>query len=90
LRAAAAAHGLCSQVAMPDLLTDWELVSRKATTSSHGFLDRLRGLFSSAVADGQPIIWTVRHRATGLVRRLTARTELEARVKIANGLFDAA
>jgi len=35
-------------------------------------------------------MWTVRHRATGLVRRLTARTELEARVKIANGLFDAA
>lgn len=75
---------------MPDLSTDWELVSRRTLASPPGFLNTLRGLFSSAVADGQPVTWTVRHRATGLVRRLTARTELEARVKIANGLFDAA
>jgi len=50
----------------------------------------MRRLFTSTVADGQLSTWTVRHRATGLVRRLTAHTELEARVKIANGLFDAA
>jgi hypothetical protein len=51
----------------------------------------MRRLLSRRAAEsGQLIIWTVRHRATGLVRRLTARTELEARVKIANGLFDAA
>ncbi len=68
---------------MPDVSTDWELVSR-------GLVDAMRRLFTSAAADGQLSTWTVRHRATGLVRRLTARTELEARVKIANGLFDAA
>ena len=77
---------------MTDLLADWELVSRRAGTSSSGLFRTLRQAFSSsAVENTQAIItWTVRHRATGLVRRLTARTELEARVKIANGLFDAA
>jgi len=38
----------------------------------------------------QPFTWTLRHRTTGRIRRLTARTELEATVKIANGLFDSA
>ena len=77
---------------MSDISTDWELVSRRAGTSSSGLLGTLRRAFSSTAAENtQAIItWTVRHRATGLVRRLTARTELEARVKIANGLFDAA
>jgi hypothetical protein len=75
---------------MPDPFAEWELVSRKAL-SSRSLFDKVRRLFSrSAAENGQPIMWTVRHRATGLVRRLTARTELEARVKIANGLFDAA
>jgi hypothetical protein len=76
---------------MTDLSTDWELVSRRTLTSSHSLVDKLRWLFASRRAEAtQAIIWTVRHRATGLVRRFTARTELEARVKIANGLFDAA
>lgn len=76
---------------MTDLSADWELVSRKARTSSRGLFDTLRRLFSSGTAEyGQAITWTVRHRASGLVRRLTAHTELEARVKIDNGLFDAA
>ena len=77
---------------MTDVSADWELLSRKAGTSSSGLLRSLRQVFSSSTAENtQAIItWTVRHRATGLVRRLTARTELEAKVKIANGLFDAA
>jgi hypothetical protein len=75
---------------MPDSFDEWELVSRKALTSGNIF-DKVRRLVSRSTAEnGPPIMWTVRHRATGLVRRLTARTELEARVKIANGLFDAA
>jgi hypothetical protein len=75
---------------MPDLFADWELVSRKAL-SSRSLFEKMRRLLSRRAAENsQLIIWTVRHRATGLVRRLTARTELEARVKIANGLFDAA
>jgi hypothetical protein len=74
---------------MPDPFSDWELVSRKAVTAGSLF-DKVRRFFSrSAAENSQPIMWTVRHRATGLVRKLTARTELEARVKIANGLFDA-
>jgi hypothetical protein len=75
---------------MPDLFADWELVSRKALASRSLFEKARRLLSRRAAENGQLIIWTVRHRATGLVRRLTARTELEARVKIANGLFDAA
>jgi len=77
---------------MTDLSADWELLSRKAGTSSPGLFGTLRQAFSSsATENAQAIItWTVRNRATGLVRRLTARTELEASVKIANGLFDAA
>jgi hypothetical protein len=76
---------------MTDLSTDWELVSRKAGTTPRGTINTLRHLFSSRpVEAGQATTWTVRHRGTGLVRRLTARTELEARVKIANGLFDIA
>ena len=77
---------------MPNLPADWEVVSRKAPASlaARGFSGVVRSLFGSAAADGQLFTWTVRHRVTGLVRRLTARTELEARVKIANGLFDTA
>lgn len=75
---------------MPDAFAEWELVSRKVLRSGNVF-DKVRRFFSrSAAENSQLILWTVRHRATGLVRRLTARTELEARVKIANGLFDAA
>jgi hypothetical protein len=75
---------------MPDQFADWELVSRKAL-SSRSLFDKVRRFFSRGAAENsQLILWTVRHRATGLVRKLTARTELEARVKIANGLFDAA
>jgi hypothetical protein len=75
---------------MPDPFADWELVSRKVL-SSRSLLGKARRFFSrSAAENGQLNLWTVRHRATGLVRKLTARTELEARVKIANGLFDAA
>ena len=76
---------------MPDLTNDWELVSRKVLASSRGPFGAIRRLLPSrAAANAHPVTWTVRHRATGLVRRLTARTELEASVKIANGLFDAA
>jgi hypothetical protein len=75
---------------MPDPFADWELVSRKALSSPNLFGKIRRLLSRSAAENSQLIIWTVRHRATGLVRKLTARTELEARVKIANGLFDAA
>jgi hypothetical protein len=75
---------------MPHLSADWELVSRKAQKSSRGPIDIIRRVFSSAAAGAvQSTTWVVRHNATGLVRRLTASTELEARVKLANGLFDA-
>jgi hypothetical protein len=72
------------------LSADWQLVSRRSSTSSRGLVKTVRGLFGAAADEDQPLTWTVRHRVSGLVRRLTARTELEASVKIANGLFDAA
>jgi len=74
---------------MADLSTDWELVSRKARDGSPGVLRALRSmLVHDTTETPQPMTWTLRHRITGRVRRLTARTELEATVKIANGLFD--
>jgi hypothetical protein len=81
---------LACGIAMPDSFDEWELLSRKALTSGNLFDKARRFLSRHAGENGPPIMWTVRHRATGLVRRLTARTELEARVKIANGLFDSA
>lgn len=76
---------------MTDPSDEWELVSRKIHRPSRSLLGRLRLLVSTRAAEiGDSTTWTVRNRSTGLVRRLTARTELEARVKIANGLFDAA
>ena len=76
---------------MPHPFTDWELVSRKARRPSRSLCAAIRRLFSSGSGEtDQPATWTVRHKSTGLVRRLTAHTELEAGVKIANGLFDAA
>jgi hypothetical protein len=74
---------------MTDLSTDWELVSRRTQRRPRGLVAALRRHFSSRpTAHGYDTTWTVRHRTTGLVRRLTAHTELEAKVKIANGLFD--
>lgn len=76
---------------MADLSTDWELVSRRARDGSPGILSTLRSMVARDVSStSQPFTWTLRHRTTGRVRRLTARTELEATVKIANGLFDSA
>jgi hypothetical protein len=75
---------------MADLSTDWELVSRRARGEPQGMLSTLHRLVArGAPQAAEPITWTLRHRATGRIRRLTARTELEAAVKIANGLFDA-
>lgn len=76
---------------MAELSTDWELVSRKARDGSPGVLSTLHRMFARETSKtSQPVIWTLRHRTTGRIRRLTARTELEATVKITNGLFDAA
>jgi hypothetical protein len=74
---------------MADLSSDWELVSRKARDGSPGVLGALRSMLVRDPSKiTQPFTWTLRHRVSGHVRRLTARTELEATVKIANGLFD--
>lgn len=76
---------------MPHRSADWELISRKAENPSRNLLETVRRFFSSGAGQtAQPATWTVRHKSTGVVRKLTARTELEARVKITNGLFDAA
>ena len=74
---------------MADLSTDWELVSREACDGSPGVVSTLRSILARDTAKTpQPFTWTLRHRTTGRIRRLTARSELEATVKIANGLFD--
>ena len=76
---------------MADLSNDWELVSRRAHDASPGVLSTLRGmLVRDPSKSPQPFTWTLRHRTTGRIRRLTARTEPEATVKIANSLFDQA
>lgn len=76
---------------MVDRSADWELVSSKTRDGSPGVLSTLHRMFARDTSEAaQPIIWTLRHRSTGRVRRLTTRTELDATVKIANGLFDSA
>ena len=81
----------CWVPAMADLFTDWELVSRRARDSSPGVLSALRSMLARDPSKTpQPFTWTLRHRTTGRIRRLTAGTELEATVKITNGLFDPA
>jgi len=70
---------------------DWGPASRKASDELPGVLDALHRMFERDTSEAaHPAIWTLRHRITGRIRGLTARTELEATVKIANGLFDAA
>jgi hypothetical protein len=75
---------------MAELGDDWEIVSRKPnerlwilpTLAQLAFLIPLMpATFSSAT-------WTVRRKSTGVVYKLTARSEEEARQKIELGLFD--
>ena len=79
---------------MPDLPPDWDIVSRRMKKSPCNPFDIMwlwaARLWRGNHADDRATEWTVRHRLTGAVRKLTARTELEARVKIANCLFDGA
>jgi len=74
---------------MNQMADEWEIVSCQA--------DKAPLFFRAAqlvlgIPDMSPLsstaTWTVRQRATGLIRRVTAQSEQEAKEKIAVGLFD--
>jgi len=70
---------------------DWEIVSRKPDDRGWilPMLVQLSLLIPMMPATFSSVIWTVRNKSTGVVRKLTARSEEEAKRKIELGLFDA-
>jgi hypothetical protein len=74
---------------MTELAPGWEIVSRRTN-------NRLRGLFAMALqivltaehGVYSSVTWTIRETSTGAVRKVTARSEADAREKIARSLFD--
>lgn len=75
-----------------DPFGDWETVSR-STADAHGWMSIL--LWPLLLLPGVPtrhsdVTWTVRHRRTGEVRKVTAYTQDLAALKIATGEFDKA
>jgi hypothetical protein len=69
---------------------DWEVLSRKPDEAFWmlAILAQLALIIPQMPATFAAAIWTVRQKSTGVVRKLTARSEEEARQKIALGLFD--
>jgi hypothetical protein len=74
---------------MTELASGWEIVSFRTN-------NRLRGLLTMALQivltaeNGiySSVTWTVRETSTGAIRKVTARSEVGARQKIAQNLFD--
>lgn len=74
---------------MTELAPGWEIVSRRTNS-------RLRGLFAMALQivltaeQGvySSVTWTIREISTGAMRKVTARSEADAREKVARNLFD--
>ena len=76
---------------MTKLGDDWEIVSRRPNDRGWilPMLVQLALLIPMMPATFSSSTWTVRQKSTGVVRKLTARSEEEAWQKIGLGLFDA-
>jgi hypothetical protein len=75
---------------MKQIVSGWEIVSCRARQPWHAiflFLQMLVGNPDIAPASSRAT-WTVRETATGVVRKVTARSEQEAAEKIVSGVFD--
>ena len=69
----------------------WEIVSRRTNNPIRHLLSMLFQImliFPEAVPYYSTVTWTVRQTATGIVCKVTARSEQEAMEKIALGIFD--
>jgi hypothetical protein len=76
---------------MNEIADGWEVISCRAKAPWHLFFMLLQILVGNP--DIAPVYsmatWTVRHGATGVVRKVTARSEQQAKERIADGIFDA-
>jgi hypothetical protein len=77
-------------IEMDQIADGWEIVSRR--TNEPGWLLSMLAQIMVAIPVMPPyfssVTWTVRETATGAIRSVTARTEQDAKDKIACGLFD--
>jgi hypothetical protein len=75
---------------MMQLADGWEIVARRAKNPIFQLLAALQIVLGMAEAPHafSAATWTLRQTSTGLVRRVTAFSEAEARERLALGLFD--
>src|ERR1700726_2665880 len=75
---------------MSEITDGWEIISCRAKAPWHLFFMVWQMLLGNPdIAPTYSLAtWTVRHSATGVIRKVTARSNKEAQEKIANGLFD--
>lgn len=75
---------------MREIADGWEVLACRAKRPWHAVFMVLQMLAGNP--DIVPVFstatWTVRQTATGMVRKVTARSRREAGEKIASGLFD--
>jgi hypothetical protein len=75
---------------MSEIADGWEIVSCRNNNPISSLLMILQIVFlvPEVMRYYSTATWTIRQTATGAVRKVTARTEQEAKDKIALGLFD--
>ena len=76
---------------MNQISDGWEIVSRRTNEPIWllSMLAKIALVIPEVPRSFSTVTWTVREMATGVIRNVTARTEQEARDKIALELFDA-
>jgi len=75
---------------MNQIAPGWEIVSCRAKRPWHAIYMFLQMIVGNPdiVPAASSATWTVREAATGIVRKVTARSEQEAGEKIVSGNFD--
>jgi hypothetical protein len=75
---------------MKEIAEEWEIVSCRARQPWHSFLMFWQMLLGNPdIAPAySTATWTVRHKATGTIRKVTAKSEEGANAKIVGGMFD--
>jgi hypothetical protein len=75
---------------MSEIADGWEIVSCQNNNPFSSLLMILQIVFlvPEVMRHYSTATWTIRQTATGAVHKVTARTEQEAKDKIALGLFD--
>ncbi len=75
---------------MTQLAEGWEIVARRAKNPIFQIFAALQIAFGIAEAPHafSAVTWILRQNSTGLVRKITAFSEAEARERLALGLFD--